>query len=95
MNDYMCWTVKFDERAYKEFKKLGRQIQKDILDYLTIRIASNENPRKFGKALSRDMQGLWRYRVRDYRIVCQITDHELLVLIIKIGHRKNVYCDLQ
>lgn len=90
----MMWQVSFDERAYKEFKKLDRQIQKEILDYMDKRIAAtNENPRRFGKALSYDKRGLWRYRIRDYRVVCKICEDEFLVLAVKVGHRKNVYDD--
>lgn len=90
----MTWQVRFDKRAYKEFKKLDRQIQKAILNYMETHIATEENPRRFGKPLSYDKYGLWRYRIRDYRIVCHIRDSELLVLIVKIGHRKDVYDDL-
>jgi len=89
----MMWQVRFDIRAYKEFKTLSRQIQKEILDYMDQRIATNEDPRRFGKSLSYDKRGLWRYRVRDYRIICKIYDNEFLVLAIKVGYRKDVYDD--
>jgi mRNA interferase RelE/StbE len=87
----VSWAYRFDERALKELKKLGKQAQKEILGYLDKRVAANEDPRRFGKALHADLAGLWRYRVGDYRILCQIKDGQLLVLVISVGHRKNVY----
>jgi len=85
------WVYKFDERAFKELKKLGRQAHCDILAYLDERIAGNADPRRFGKGLKADLAGLWRYRVGDYRILCQIEDQVLLVLVVAVGHRKAIY----
>lgn len=87
----MIWTVRLDERARKELRKLDNKIQQDILQYLQKRIATKDDPRRFGKPLSYDKHGLWRYRVQDYRIVCRIYEDELLVLAVKIGHRKTIY----
>lgn len=87
----MRWAYRFDERALKELRKLDRQAQKDILGYLDERVAVEADPRRFGKGLHADLAGLWRYRVGDYRILCQIKDGLLLVLVISVGHRKNVY----
>ncbi|MDZ7670554.1 MAG: type II toxin-antitoxin system RelE/ParE family toxin [Gammaproteobacteria bacterium] len=87
----MTWTVEWDDRAAKELRKLDRQIQKDILSYFRKRIATNEDPRRFGKPLSRDLAGLWRYRVRDHRLICNIEDDRLVVLVLRVGHRKHVY----
>jgi mRNA interferase RelE/StbE len=85
------WDYSFDERALKELKKLGRQAQSEIIAYLDERVAGDAEPRRFGKGLKADLAGLWRYRVGDYRILCQIKDRELLVLVVAVGHRKNVY----
>ena len=71
--------------------KLDRQSQQDIVSHIEKRIASKEDPRRFGKPLKAELAGLWRYRVRDYRLVCQIKDEVMLVLVISVGHRKNVY----
>ncbi len=87
----MRWAYSFDERALHELQKLDRQAQKDIIAYLDKRIATKEDPRRFGKPLKAHLTGLWRYRVRDYRILCQIKDGMLLVLVVSVGHRKNVY----
>jgi mRNA interferase RelE/StbE len=87
----VSWAYKFDERALKDLRRLDRQAQKNILDYLDDRIASAEDPRRFGKGLRADLAGLWRYRVGDYRIVCRIQDGLLLVLVVSVGHRRNIY----
>jgi len=87
----VSWAYRFDERALKELKKLGGPAQKEILAYLDKRVAGKEDPRRFGKALHANLAGLWRYRVGDYRILCHIRDAQLLVLVISVGHRKNVY----
>jgi mRNA interferase RelE/StbE len=87
----LIWKVEWDDRARKELRKLDTQVQRDILQYLRKRIATKENPKRFGKGLMYDKYGLWRYRIRDYRIICRIYEDELIVLIIKVGHRKNVY----
>ena len=87
----MTWTVEFDEAARKELRKLDRQAQQDILRYLRERIATDEDPRRFGKALSRELAGLWRYRIQNYRLICSIEDQTLIVLVLRVGHRKDVY----
>lgn len=87
----MGWRVEFLATAKRELKKLDNRWQLAILDYLEDEIASIDNPRSRGKSLVGDKQGLWRYRVGDYRIVCEIRDSELLIVAITIGHRKNVY----
>ncbi len=87
----MTWVVEWDDRARKELRKLDKRLQKDILKYLRERIAVNADPRRFGKPLSYDKHGLWRYRVQNTRIVCRIEDEELFVLIVKVGNRKEVY----
>ena len=72
-------------------KRIDHDAQRQIYRYLASRIATDENPRRFGKALSGDKTGLWRYRVGDYRIVCKIEDDRLIVLVVAVGHRKLVY----
>ena len=87
----IVWRVDFLESAKREIKKLDKRWQLAILDYLEDEIAGLDNPRNRGKALVGDKQGLWRYRVADYRIVCEIRDAELLIVAVTVGHRKNVY----
>lgn len=85
------WMVEWDNAARKELRKLDKQLQQQILHYLRERIATNEDPRRFGKPLSYDKHGLWRYRVQDARIICQIREEEVIVLVVRVGHRKNIY----
>ena len=87
----MSWVYRFDERALTELKKLGVQAQREILTYLDERVAGEEDPRRFGKGLKANLSGLWRYWVTNYRIICQIQDGELLVLVVAVGHRQAVY----
>ena len=87
----MTWTVEFDDAAAKELRKLDRQAHSDILRYFRERIATDEDPRRFGKPLSGELTGLWRYRIRDYRIICNIEDDKLTVLVVRASHRKDVY----
>ena len=87
----MSWGYRFDARALKELLKLGKQAQSEIINYLDERVAGNGDPRRFGKGLRADLAGLWRYRVGDYRILCQIRDGELLILVVAVGHRRDIY----
>lgn len=87
----MPWSYSFDARALAELGKLDRQAQIDIIAYLEKRIATKDDPRRFGKPLRAELSGLWRYRVHDYRLLCQVKDNQLLVLVVSVGHRKNIY----
>ena len=87
----MTWKVEFDDAAAKELRKLDRRAQSEILRYLRERIATKENPRRFGKPLSGGLAGLWRYRVGNYRMICQIDNGKLLVLVVRVAHRKDAY----
>jgi mRNA interferase RelE/StbE len=87
----LAWTIEYDEGALADLKKLDRQIQREILDYMEKRIARAEDPRASGKPLRHSKFGLWRYRVREYRIICELRDGQLRVLVVAIGHRSTVY----
>ena len=87
----MTWQVKFDDRARKELRKLDAQSQDRILGWIRKTLATDLDPRRVGTPLKGRMKGLWRYRVGDFRILCQIRDDEVLVLVIRIGHRRDVY----
>ena len=87
----MNWVVEFDEAAQKQLSKLDKQLQRNIIKYLKERIATKDDPRRFGKPLAYDKYGLWRYRVGNARIVCSIEDNQLLVLVVQVGHRSTVY----
>ncbi|MEI7927887.1 MAG: type II toxin-antitoxin system RelE/ParE family toxin [Verrucomicrobiales bacterium] len=87
----MSWVYRFDARALKELRKLGKQAQSEIINYLDERVARDGDPRRFGKGLRAGLAGLWQYRVGDYRILCQIRDGELLILVVAVGHHSDVY----
>lgn len=87
----MAWTVEVSDVAEKQLRKLDRPVQKRLIDWLDDRINGCKNPRHFGEALRGEMAGLWRYRVGDYRIICEILEQQLVVLALAIGHRREVY----
>jgi mRNA interferase RelE/StbE len=87
----LAWTIEYDEGALADLKKLDRQIQREILSYMEKRIAKAEDPRTFGKPLRHSKFGLWRYRVRDYRIICELRHGQLRVLVVAVGHRSTIY----
>lgn len=87
----MVWRVEFLATAKRQLRKLDRPWQSAILDYLEDEIAPLADPRSRGKALVGDKRGLWRYRVGDYRIVCEIQDEQLVIAAVLIGHRSTVY----
>ncbi len=83
--------VVLSELARKELKKMDRHVSSMILGWIRKNLEGCENPRSIGKALTGDKSGAWRYRVGDYRIICNIHDTEIIILILSIGHRKEVY----
>jgi mRNA interferase RelE/StbE len=85
------WRIEWEESALKELKKLGPAASTAVRDYLKHRVLKAADPRQFGKALLGDKFGLWRYRVGDYRIVCRFEDAALVVLVVRVGHRREVY----
>lgn len=85
------WRVEFDRAAARELRKLGVEAERGVLAYLRTRIAGSGDPRRLGQPLTGDRQGFWRYRVGDYRIVAAIEDDRLLVLVVTVGHRREVY----
>jgi len=87
----LAWTVEVSPFAERQIEKLDHQVRKRILDYLDDRIEGCKNPRHFGEALKGGRAGLWRYRVGDYRIICEIGDDILVVLALAVGHRREIY----
>ncbi|MGI9250825.1 MAG: type II toxin-antitoxin system RelE family toxin [Pseudohongiellaceae bacterium] len=87
----MTWKVKWNNRARRELRKLDKTTQATILQYFRERIMVDEDPKRFGSPLRHGLKGLWRYRIGNYRAVCQINDGELVVLVLAVGHRTNIY----
>jgi len=86
-----AWQVEFDRAAARDLRKLGVEAERRILRYLRQRIAGKGDPRRFGHALTADLRGLWRYRVGDFRIVAAIEDDRFVVLVVAVGHRREIY----
>jgi len=87
----VIWKVEFDERARKELRNLERRAQANILSYLRDRIATHDDPRRFGDPLRKNMSGFWKYRIGHYRIICDIRENIITVRVLRVGHRQNVY----
>jgi mRNA interferase RelE/StbE len=84
-------TIEIVRTAERQIKKLDGPDQKAILRFLRERLKSADNPRQWGKPLHGDRRGLWRYRVGDYRLICDIQDERITVLVLEVAHRKDVY----
>ncbi len=84
------WTLKYHPQSLKSLRKLDRSAQKRIFEFLS-NLANCDDVKASGKALSAQFKGFWRYRVGDYRIICEVKQSELVVVVIDIGHRKEVY----
>ena len=88
----MAWKIEFSSAAEKALDDLPKEQVRIILKFLHERLAPNLNPHSLGDSLKgNQFSGLWRYRVGDYRLICQIQDEEITVLVLRIGHRREVY----
>jgi mRNA interferase RelE/StbE len=87
----MSWAIEFTASSRKDLQRLSTADQRRITDYLQNRVASHENPRALAKRLSGIKEELWRFRVGDYRIIAQFHQRQLIVLVMEIGHRGDVY----
>jgi mRNA interferase RelE/StbE len=85
------WTIEIARTAERQIKKLDRSAQALIVRFLRERLKPAASPRQLGKPLRGDKGGLWRYRVGDYRLICEIQDEKTTVLVLEVGHRKDVY----
>ncbi len=87
----MIYKIEFSEAAFKEFGKLDKYSQKLVNAWISKHLETNENARSIGKPLVGNKAGQWRYRIGDFRLLCLIQDDRLIILVIKIGHRRDVY----
>ncbi len=88
----MAWTIELRAKAEKQLDKLNRKDADRIITFLEQRLATHDNPRSLGEPLHGSRLGAyWRYKVGDYRIICDIQDGKLVVLVVEIGHRSSVY----
>ena len=87
----MKYKILFTDKAKKQLKKLDKHISALIIGWLEKNIENTENPRVHGKGLVENKSGQWRYRIGDYRVICEIQDENVIVLVLEIGHRKEIY----
>lgn len=85
------WTIEYTETARRHLSKLDKTAARRIVDYMDRRVAVLEDPRSVGKALRGVLGDLWRYRVGEYRIICELRDQQLCVFVVRVGSRKDVY----
>ena len=87
----MAWTVEYAETAKKQLRKLDKLAARRIVDFMDERVSQNDDPRRMGKALKGPLGDLWSYRMGDFRILCDIQDEVLTILVLQIGNRREVY----
>ena len=87
----MAWTIDYTDTARRQLLKLDQQSARRIVAFLDERVAPLNDPRSTGKALRGALGGFWRYRVGDYRVICEIQDRAVRVLVVTVGNRREVY----
>ena len=87
----MAWTIDYTDTAKAQLRKLDKQMARRIVDFMDERISGLEDPRSTGKALTGPLGSFWRYRVGDCRVICAIQDGALRVLVVQLGHRREIY----
>ena len=87
----MAWTIKYTDTAKNLLHKLDKQTARRIVNYMEERVAILDDPRSSGKNLTGPLGGLWRYQVCDYRVICEIQERVVFLLVLKIGHRGKIY----
>lgn len=85
------WEVKFSRAADKQLEKMDPSIRRSINRYIFQHLTTEENPRRLGKPLAGNLKEFWRYRIGDYRLICEIIDEKMVIIAIKIEHRSKVY----
>lgn len=87
----MAWQIEVSARAKGQLAKIDKTEAKRITKFLGGRLSLLDDPRSTGHGLTGDLAGLWRYRVGDFRVICDIQDQRLVVLVVQIGHRGDIY----
>lgn len=85
------WSLEFTETANKNFKKLDNTTYQRITNFIDNSLLVAENPRLLGKLLTGNLKEFWGYRIGDYRLVCEIIDHKLTIIAVKVAHRSKIY----
>jgi len=88
----MAYRIEVSTDARKQLGKLDKEIRERIVRFLFDRITKLEDPRSLGEALKGTQLGeLWKYRVGDFRLICQIADARVLIVVLRVGHRREIY----
>jgi mRNA interferase RelE/StbE len=87
----LVWTIEYSESAKKQLRKLDKQSAQRILKFIDERVATQADPRATGKALTGTLGGLWRYRIGDFRVICELDDGHIRILVLSLAHRRDVY----
>lgn len=86
-----AWSIEFSPEGEKEWDKLDSLIQKKIINFLFKRFQTGEDPKLFAKPLTGNLKNFWRYRIGDYRLICEFREQELIMFITRVAHRREVY----
>jgi len=86
-----AWSIKFSPEGEKEWDKFDPLIQKKIINFLSKRLQTGEDPKLFAKPLTGNLKNFWRYRVGDYRLICEFKEKEKVIHLMHIAHRRDVY----
>ncbi len=87
----MSFAVEYTPKAVKELRKLDKQTRALIFGWIEKNLVGCENPRQHGKGLTANRSGQWRYRIGDYRLIAEIQDNKVVILVLTVGHRRDVY----
>ena len=87
----MAWAIDYTATAQRQLQKLDKQTARRILDFMDKRVSLLEDPRSVGKALRGPLGDFWRYRIGDCRVICDIQDSAVRVLVVRVGNRKEIY----
>ena len=88
----MAWTLDFSKAALSSLKKMDRTTAGRIVDYLEDRVAASKSPRDLGKAMvGKKFENMWRYRIGDYRVLVEIKEYVVTILVVEVGHRREIY----
>ena len=85
------WRIEYDDIAEADILRLDKPIRERILKFFGLRVAQHPDPKALAETLAGPYRGLWRFRIGDYRAICDIQDNKLIVLVLEVGHRGDVY----
>jgi mRNA interferase RelE/StbE len=85
------WSIKFSPEFEKEWDKTDPSIQKKVIHFFTERLQREEHPKYFAKPLSGNLKNFWRFRIGDYRVICNLLEEERIIYLLRIAHRREVY----